>query len=422
MGGERVLREAKRIAEEVSDYDGIWRAYTNLSECLDEQGRLEEAAALALEGAGNAERLGMRTYAQFLQGEASWRLTRLGRLDETQAIVERVLAEAPKGVAAVVLNDNAAHLAMRRGRLDVAAEHFQRARELLGGTSDSMWIGNQAAGQAETALWGADPERAWQIATGALDFVPEDQYAHFTARLHATALRAAADRAQRAVALNDEDGAARARGDAQAIFASLGALLAPERWHDGAPGPEPAAFQALSVAELARVDGHPDPAAWDAAAQRFAVLKEPFELGYARWRQAEALIVAGGDRAGAGDALREAAELAAGLRAPLLAAEVEGLARRARLALESTPEAAPESDGVDRLGLTDRELTVLSLVAEGHTNREIGGALFISEKTASVHVSRILAKLGVRSRVEAATAAHRLGLAASSAPGDGGRG
>ena len=422
MGAERVLREAKRIAEEVSDYDGIWRAYTNLSECLDEQGRLEEAAALALEGAGKAEGLGMRTYAQFLQGEASWRLTRLGRLDETEAIVERVLAEGPKGVAAVVLNDNAAHLAMRRGRLDVAAEHFQRARELLGGTSDSMWIGNQAAGQAETALWGADPERAWQIATGALDFVPDDQYAHYTARLHATALRAAADRAQRAVALDDEDGVARARDDAQAIFASLGALLAPERWHDGAPVPEPAAFQALSVAELGRVDGHPDADAWDAAAQRFAALKEPFELGYARWRQAEALIVAGGDRAGAGDALREAADIAARLRAPLLATEVEGLARRARVALEPAPDATDEAPGVDRLGLTDRELTVLGLVAEGHTNREIGETLFISEKTASVHVSRILAKLGVRSRVEAATAAHRLGLAASSAPGDGGRG
>jgi DNA-binding NarL/FixJ family response regulator len=62
------------------------------------------------------------------------------------------------------------------------------------------------------------------------------------------------------------------------------------------------------------------------------------------------------------------------------------------------------------------------LVAEGHTNREIGASLFISEKTASVHVSRILAKLGVRSRVEAATTAHRLGLSAASAPRDGGRG
>ena len=64
----------------------------------------------------------------------------------------------------------------------------------------------------------------------------------------------------------------------------------------------------------------------------------------------------------------------------------------------------------EHLGLTKRERAVLALVAEGHTNREIGATLFISEKTARVHVSRILAKLGVRSRVEAATTAHRLGL------------
>jgi DNA-binding CsgD family transcriptional regulator/tetratricopeptide (TPR) repeat protein len=421
-GSERALRDAMAIAEEVADLDGTWRAYTNLSECLDEQGRVDEAAALALEGAGKAERLGMRSYAQFLQGEACWRLTRLGRLDETSAIVERVLAEGPKGVAAVVLHDNAAHLAMRRGRLDDAMEHFELARRLLGDTRDSMWIGNQSAGRAETALWAGDPERGWQLATGALELVPDDQYAHYTSRLHATALRAAADRAQRALALGDREGSARAQRDARATFASLRALLAPERWHDGAPGPEPDAFDALGAAELARADGHPDPAAWDAAAARFAALNQPFERGYARWRQAEALIIAGTDRAAATDALREAAEIAATLEAPLLAAEVEGLAKRARVALDAPAAAGPEDAGLDRLGLTDRERTVLELLAEGHTNREIGETLFIAEKTASVHVSRILAKLGVRSRVEAATAAHRLGLTAVSAPGDGGRG
>ena len=163
------------------------------------------------------------------------------------------------------------------------------------------------------------------------------------------------------------------------------------------------------MAELARAEGRPDPAAWEAAAAHFAALEEPFELGYARWRQGEALIVAGGDRSAAATALREAAGIAASLGAPLLAAEVDGLARRARVALEPAPEAVAP-DGLERLGLTDRELTVLGLVAEGQTNREIGAALFISEKTASVHVSRILAKLGVRSRVEAATTAHRLGL------------
>ena len=114
-------------------------------------------------------------------------------------------------------------------------------------------------GHAETALWAADPERAWQLATDALNFVPEDQYAHYTTRLHAIALRAAADRAQRAVALNDEQRAGEARDDARAIFEHLRALLAPGRWHHGGPGPEPAAFDALSIAELSRADGRSDP-------------------------------------------------------------------------------------------------------------------------------------------------------------------
>ena len=67
--------------------------------------------------------------------------------------------------------------------------------------------------------------------------------------------------------------------------------------------------------------------------------------------------------------------------------------------------------GTDRpLGLTERELAVLRLVAVGKTNREIGEHLFMAPKTASVHVARILAKLDVSSRVEAATAAQRLGV------------
>ena len=64
------------------------------------------------------------------------------------------------------------------------------------------------------------------------------------------------------------------------------------------------------------------------------------------------------------------------------------------------------------LGLTPRELEVLALVAEGRSNRQVADALFISAKTASVHVSNILAKLGVASRVEAAAVAHRHGLLA----------
>jgi DNA-binding NarL/FixJ family response regulator len=83
------------------------------------------------------------------------------------------------------------------------------------------------------------------------------------------------------------------------------------------------------------------------------------------------------------------------------------LARRARIRLAAEEAPAPEPTP---LGLTPREHEVLLLVAEGHTNREIGERLYMSEKTASVHVSRILAKLEVGGRVEAAAVAHRLGL------------
>ncbi len=66
----------------------------------------------------------------------------------------------------------------------------------------------------------------------------------------------------------------------------------------------------------------------------------------------------------------------------------------------------------DPFGLTPRERQVLALVARGATNREIGAELFMAEKTASVHVSRILTKLDVRSRTQAAAVAHRAGLVA----------
>jgi DNA-binding NarL/FixJ family response regulator len=100
------------------------------------------------------------------------------------------------------------------------------------------------------------------------------------------------------------------------------------------------------------------------------------------------------------------------LRARPLAAELEALARRARLSLGTAAEpVVSDGDGAaERVGLTARELEVLRLVAKGETNRSIGQALYISEKTVSVHISRILAKLDARGRVEAAGLALRLGL------------
>ncbi len=136
-----------------------------------------------------------------------------------------------------------------------------------------------------------------------------------------------------------------------------------------------------------------------------------------RWREAEAAVGAG-DRAAAAEAAVAALAVARRLGSTWLTVELDGLAGRGRLRLEEgageqldgrEADEAPATD--DPFGLTPRERQVLALIAEGATNRQIGAALFMAEKTASVHVSRILGKLGVRSRTQAAALAHRQHLA-----------
>jgi DNA-binding NarL/FixJ family response regulator len=134
-----------------------------------------------------------------------------------------------------------------------------------------------------------------------------------------------------------------------------------------------------------------------------------------RFSEVESLVEAG-DRAAAAEPARESLEIAKRLGSRWLVEEITALAERARLPLTDAPGAADsngaaEDGGEDPFGLTDRERQVLGLIAEGATNRQIGAALFMAEKTASVHVSRILRKLGVSSRTQAAAVAHRLHLA-----------
>ena len=143
-------------------------------------------------------------------------------------------------------------------------------------------------------------------------------------------------------------------------------------------------------------------------------LAYPFEAAYVRFRQAEALLASGPHRKQAETVLRPAHQTAVALGAAPLRREIELLAQRGRLRLKDqvdTAVAPEEPSPAASLGLTRREAEVLALLAEGRTNRQIGQALFISPKTASLHVSRILAKLGVVGRGEAAAAvAHRLGI------------
>ena len=153
---------------------------------------------------------------------------------------------------------------------------------------------------------------------------------------------------------------------------------------------------------------------WAAAAEAWLALERPYRAAQATRRRAEAALACG-DREGAAAAAAEALAAATAIGAAWLASEIEGFALRARLRLDpdepSPPSALTAADGgEDPFGLTPRERQVLGLLAAGRTNREIGAALYMAEKTASVHVSRILSKLDVRSRTEAAAVAHRVGL------------
>jgi DNA-binding CsgD family transcriptional regulator len=174
-------------------------------------------------------------------------------------------------------------------------------------------------------------------------------------------------------------------------------------------GPEGQGWLARADAEYARAAGENDPRLWRETLERFGPAYR-YECARTRWRLAEALAEAGA-RDEAATELCAAGEVAVELGARPLQTAIEDLARRARLPLTpGLPAPAPLSDKSDISGLealTEREREVLDLLADGKSNREIAAELFISPKTASVHVSNILGKLGAASRAEAAAVARR---------------
>jgi DNA-binding CsgD family transcriptional regulator len=170
------------------------------------------------------------------------------------------------------------------------------------------------------------------------------------------------------------------------------------------PGTCPRQLLLLCAAERTRWQGSRAAAAWEAAADALQEADRPYLTAYARWRQAQALVALRQPSSAAGP-LRAAAETARALGAEPLLADVAALARRARVDLRIP---APRAAAAPELPLTPRELEILAHLAAGRTNSEIAQALFISGKTASVHVSNILRKLGVGSRYEAAELAERL--------------
>jgi DNA-binding CsgD family transcriptional regulator len=269
-----------------------------------------------------------------------------------------------------------------------------------------------ARGQlAEHALWQGDGKTAITQAEAAIRaaHAREQGYGPLAVRLAAVALGALADGA---VADGAHQQASAAADDLLEIARKGAARQRPRDPGAGAPGP---GWLARAEAEWLRAAGRNDPAAWQAVVKAFGA-SLPYETARSRWRLAEALAQAGQHEA----ARREwqlAAQTASDLGAVPLRAALDDLGRRARLApAPRRPSKSAEQSPGPLTCLTTRELEVLRLLAAGRSNKDIGATLFISAKTASLHVSNIMAKLGAASRIEAAAIAHQQGIATEPGP------
>ncbi len=396
-------------ARDGGDLEILVRAHVNAAEALEQAGRLEQATGLAREGVEVARRAGVeRVRGAQLKADSARRLVKLGRLEQAQEEIAEALRGAPVGLPAATLHQTAATIAAHRGDADRAESSAGLARAHTLDAGGGMWNARGAAAMAEVELWRGEAGRACEVVDEALAEVGEAEFLFYSAPLYALGAWAHADVALRDRALGRHSEAEQARGAIVALGERFDSRLV-----DTAP-PELAAYCAQLSAELGRLEELPDARAWEEGRGMWDALGFPFEKALCAWREAEALLGRDRERGRAAELLGVAHAGAEALAAQPLLAQVEGLARRARVPLAQPSDI--DSAAVDireRTGLSPREMEVLALVAEGRTNREIGAELFISQKTVSVHVSRILAKLGAANRAQAATIAHRLGLPAA---------
>jgi DNA-binding NarL/FixJ family response regulator len=289
------------------------------------------------------------------------------------------------------------------GRFQDAEADVRAAQRALGQTHDEQYALTLLYADALVALGRGDLDTARRLTADGLADYGGAMSGRYVWPVLWLASRTEADGATRARDRREEvqDGTAARYQELASLAADLTAPNAASR-----------GYRALVTAELARAAGENNVTAWQAAAETWQAAAEPYPLAYTLLRLAEAAAAAG-DRAAAGRGVREAYALASRVGAAPIAEEAAALARRTRLSLTEPAAAAvvpvPE-DPLTRFGLTEREREILVLLAGGRSNPQIAEALFISPKTASVHVSNILAKLGVDSRIEAAAVAHRLGV------------
>jgi predicted ATPase/DNA-binding CsgD family transcriptional regulator len=394
-----------RARTQAADLETQSRALLNLAWLQYDLGQLAAANATFHEGIELAQRTGLNwsrfgismRRGQFMVGYVT------GAWDECERL-SATASESATTIEAARLASEALAVLVARGRPD-APKRLRRLVTLAGVEPDLD--GDVGVREAELATWQGDLQRARSAIQRALsaveaterviDRVPDVVWVCMKG------LTVEAERAEQARAAGDTAALVNATEVGRALLERTRSAggLASGAMH--AHDVHLRGWHAKAEAEWTRLQGRSDPTAWHAAVNAFSY-GHVYGIARCQWRLAEALLGVG-DREQAAAAARAAYKTAVELGAEPLRRALGALARRSRLDLG---DGVPQPDKA--AGLTPRELEVLHLLIAGCSNRQIAERLFISGKTASVHVTNILAKLGVHSRLQAVARARELGL------------
>ena len=398
------MLEARELSLEYGTADDVSRAYVNLVHCLYFGARYDRAAREGADGVDYAARTGyVRHYGEAIAGNAIAALICAGRWQDAAAV--RADPRVPEGDPYQELRW--LPLLLGRGRYDEARRVSERSIAVTADADDVQFRALALMRAGELAAQDEQWDDARAMLAEALDRAESTDDQYYASQAYAIALRIEADRVTAGGRPNpadvdtSRDVADRLRDRSREFAAGVAS-------RDAVLLPEPAAWLVTAEAEHARAWGGGDAVTWAEVAAAWDQVGQPFPAAGARYRQADALLRSRGSRHDASVVARQALRVARKLGAQPLAVAVRELARRSRLDLDHP--ATHQRDPVAGLNVTRRELDVLRLLAAGQTNRQIGESLFISEKTASVHVTNLLRKLGVPNRIEAAAIAQRLGL------------
>jgi len=396
------LKRALQLARSSGDVGTEMRATYNLAVAAFNSGNLRESREILEAGNRRALEIGLPygTYANeilFFTAHVSFIA---GDWDNVRSIVDDCRAHGPESTRHIVAMGM--YRSVARGE-DPGAD-LAEARRWTDVPLIAIIVGIV---RIELAIQAGSPADAQRALSDVSERVAAAWGPTFMAQIRMIALliSAHADEIERLRVNRDDAGVAAALAQVQPFIDDVARVIKECRADRGRQelGVEADAWVARVAAEVSRLDGAADASLWRTAVQAFEY-GDRYEQARSRLRLAEALI-AGDQRDQAQAQARLAYDVARDLGAAPLQAAVESLARRGRLDI-----GAPTSARSDSAGLTPREQEVLALLAQGRTNRQIGSELFISEKTASVHVSNILGKLHASGRTEAVTIAHQRGL------------